>query len=187
MPSRFPLKQMTLGKPAAAVASIDWRIFPRHSSQFSLRLSPLGMLWLGVIVPTRLYFLSVSNVSGPTRSMPFRPMFCAVCANCSIDIFLKHHWQTDCGSLPLRTASASGPAAACVGLFCAKAAPPRVNAAAPPAAEAISPRREMGLPPPLLSWSMLFMGSAPCSYALDLRLGPIVPVVRRRVKSALRR
>src|SRR4051794_32136995 len=93
IPSRLPEKQITLGKPASLVASIDLRILPRHSSQFSLRLSPLVMPCEVVIVPTRLFFFRFANQSGPTRSMPYRPSLTALAQNSSCDQLLKHHWQ----------------------------------------------------------------------------------------------
>jgi len=61
MPARFPLKQITLGKPASEVTSIALRILPRHSAWFSMRLSPLPMPWVGVMVQISPYFFSMGH------------------------------------------------------------------------------------------------------------------------------
>ena len=84
---------MTLGKPAAAVASMPSRILARHSSWFSTRFSPLVIPWLGVMAQIRPCFRSVGHWSGDVSSMDLIPSRAQAAAKSSKLIFVRFVYE----------------------------------------------------------------------------------------------
>ena len=106
-PRRMPEKVITLGKPAAAVASIAWRRRVDALGVFLLVGKALGEPVAAGSGADQAVFFSVGQSSGATTSIDFSPNAAACTANSSTDMGSKHQWTTDWCTRP-RVTTAPG-------------------------------------------------------------------------------